>query len=333
MSLMFNHRVLGAVLLAVGLRAAEAAPRDFEAEFKTVASRVEALGGRAVSESEWKAASEALERLAADAERAGRLAVAVDARVLLGRAWGFIRQDTDRALALLRQTRHTFSGKGLPGVRGAYIAEAEFLARRGDADAIRRLITQFKTGPDYDAEPFVYAVGEGPDTPLAIRRPSQRGSDSLTVTALQKFLDQAVLGVGAPLPDFSVVDLDGRTLTRDSLKGKVVVLDFWVAGAVASENNRPHLAQALERHAAKGLVVVGFAQNLEGAALRDFQSRQPRMTWAQVPAPAVRALAARLGIRGDPANVVVDRQGLIRGRNLQAADLAALVRQVVEEQP
>ena len=35
------------------------------------------------------------------------------------------------------------------------------------------------------------------------------------------------LGNGDLAPAFTLKTLDGKTLTRDGLKGKVVVLDFW----------------------------------------------------------------------------------------------------------
>ena len=38
---------------------------------------------------------------------------------------------------------------------------------------------------------------------------------------------------GKPVPDFSLTSLEGNKLTRDTLKGKVVILCFWATWAPA----------------------------------------------------------------------------------------------------
>ena len=45
---------------------------------------------------------------------------------------------------------------------------------------------------------------------------------------IQEFATAAPqVNIGAPAPDFTMNDIDGKPFTLSSLKGKVVMIDFW----------------------------------------------------------------------------------------------------------
>ncbi len=67
-------------------------------------------------------------------------------------------------------------------------------------------------------------------------------------TVVKKFEDgtvefrlQRIPQEGMAAPDFSVRTIDGKTLTKSDLKGKVVVLSFWFIGCPACLNMEPKL--------------------------------------------------------------------------------------------
>lgn len=61
------------------------------------------------------------------------------------------------------------------------------------------------------------------------------------------------------VPDFSLTSLDGQPLTRDSLKGKVVVLDFWATWCAPCRAAIPHLVTLYETYKDQGLEVIGVS--------------------------------------------------------------------------
>ncbi|MCD6292983.1 MAG: TlpA family protein disulfide reductase [Deltaproteobacteria bacterium] len=63
------------------------------------------------------------------------------------------------------------------------------------------------------------------------------------------------------VPDFSLTSLDGQTLTKESLKGKVVVLDFWATWCAPCRAAIPHLVKLYETYKDQGLIVVGVSLN------------------------------------------------------------------------
>src|SRR6185369_1386817 len=50
---------------------------------------------------------------------------------------------------------------------------------------------------------------------------------------------------------------DGQPLTPESLKGKVVLVDFWTYSCINCIRTYPFLRAMQERYADKGLVIVG----------------------------------------------------------------------------
>lgn len=75
-------------------------------------------------------------------------------------------------------------------------------------------------------------------------------------------------------PDFSMTSLDGKKLTRDSLKGKVVILDFWATWCPPCRAAIPHLVEIHKKYRDQGLVVVGISLDRGGKEeVADFAER------------------------------------------------------------
>lgn len=69
----------------------------------------------------------------------------------------------------------------------------------------------------------------------------------------------APVGVGEQAPEFSGLGpwLNSPPLSMASLKGKVVLVDFWTYACVNCIRTLPHLQRLHERYAHRGLVIVG----------------------------------------------------------------------------
>ena len=67
--------------------------------------------------------------------------------------------------------------------------------------------------------------------------------------------------VGNPIPDFSVTSLEGKTINKDSLKGEVVVLNFWASWCTPCMREIPELKELAANSKAK---VVGIALDENG---------------------------------------------------------------------
>ena len=78
--------------------------------------------------------------------------------------------------------------------------------------------------------------------------------------------------VGQRAPDFSLKTLDGTTVKSSSLKGDIVVLNFWATYCQPCRSEIPELNQFA---AASGAKVVGISLDPEGApTVRQYESRE-----------------------------------------------------------
>lgn len=124
----------------------------------------------------------------------------------------------------------------------------------------------------------------------------------------------AVLGVESGAgsePRYAVETLDGRLLTHDSLQGRVVLVNFWATWCVPCRVEMPLLQAMAERHAARGLVVLGLSRDVGPAAdvRRFLTERGITYPVAIVGRDLERAFG---GVRGYPTSFLVDRSGRVR---------------------
>ena len=68
------------------------------------------------------------------------------------------------------------------------------------------------------------------------------------------------------LPDFSLKDLDGRTVSLAGLKGKVIVLDFWATWCVPCVKSFPAMQLVVDKYKSDSNVRILFIDTREKAA-------------------------------------------------------------------
>ena len=62
-----------------------------------------------------------------------------------------------------------------------------------------------------------------------------------------------------PAPRFSAVGFDGKSVSLDSFKGKVVLLDYWASWCGPCRRSMPELERLHAAYSRKGLVVLGVS--------------------------------------------------------------------------
>jgi thiol-disulfide isomerase/thioredoxin len=128
------------------------------------------------------------------------------------------------------------------------------------------------------------------------------------------------------------VDLDGRVWSSESLRGRVVLIDFWATWCAPCLAELPRLRQLHARYDTRDLVILGIS--LDRSSARDFRSWLQRQDigWPQVREVGGydSPLAAQFGVEVLPASFLVGRDGRLVGRDLRGEALTARVRQLVE---
>jgi len=139
-----------------------------------------------------------------------------------------------------------------------------------------------------------------------------------------------------PAPVFALAELDGDPYPVDSLRGRVVVLDFFATWCAPCVAEMPELETLQRRHAADDDVVILVVANDSGGdspqATGDFrQRRQIALDFAY---DAGGAAHRAFGFLGLPGLVMIDCGGNVRlareGFNEAEDDLAGFLAETIE---
>lgn len=146
----------------------------------------------------------------------------------------------------------------------------------------------------------------------------------------------AVVGVESgdrQQPAFSVTTLDGRSMSDSTLRGHVVLVNFWATWCLPCRAEMPLLQAMAYRHDAAGLVVLGLSVDRSGPEpVRQFLAGR-RITYpvAMVGRETETAFG---GVQGYPTSVLLDRTGRVRYKVLGPLAMASLepaVRRLLHE--
>jgi cytochrome c-type biogenesis protein len=122
---------------------------------------------------------------------------------------------------------------------------------------------------------------------------------------------------GAPAPELTLKDLDGKNVELAQLKGKVVLVNFWATWCEPCRFEIPWLINMQQKYGAKGFTVLGVAMDEEGrsvvAPFVDKERFDVNGSRSQMNYPIVignDAAADKFGgLLGYPTSVLIDRDG------------------------
>ncbi len=123
-----------------------------------------------------------------------------------------------------------------------------------------------------------------------------------------------------PLPALAFADGDGRPLTAEAWRGRVVLLNLWATWCVPCVEEMPALDRLQARLGGPDFEVVALALDRQGiAVVKPFVERLKLARLALYLDPTG-ATTRALGARGLPTSLLIDREGSELGRVEGAAD-------------
>ncbi len=128
--------------------------------------------------------------------------------------------------------------------------------------------------------------------------------------------------IGSPAPDFSVVTIDKDTLTLKSFENKYLLLSFsasWCEFCRESNKDLVKIRKAIDK---KKLEMITIALDQDKIAWKDF-AKEEKMDWYQsVDTLEWRSqMAYSYNIDEIPASILIDKSGVIVGRDLPVDSL------------
>ncbi len=145
-------------------------------------------------------------------------------------------------------------------------------------------------------------------------------SQSITIDGQEA---TAGVNVGESAPSFTLVDLEGNSVTLSDFRGKTVFVNFWATWCPPCRAEMPEIEAVYQEYKDKDVVVIGIDILEPEDVVRRFVE-QGGYSWTFV-LDTSGEVAANYRIAAIPTSLFIDREGII-----QAVNIGAMTKRAIE---
>ena len=143
---------------------------------------------------------------------------------------------------------------------------------------------------------------------------------------------KAQIRQGYDVPDIALPAVNGDTIRLSSLKGKVVLLDFWASWCGPCRSSNKELIKIYSKYKAKGFEIFGVSID----AGRDNwlkAIRKDKINWLQVNDPGDwnAKIVAQWRLYGIPTSYLIDKDGKFIAVDMRGKELEKALKDLLED--
>jgi len=127
-----------------------------------------------------------------------------------------------------------------------------------------------------------------------------------------------------PAPNIELTTLGGQSIALDSLRGKVVMVNFWATSCPGCIKEMPQLVDTYKKYQPRGLEIVAVAMSYDPPEYVRNYVQQRNLPFTVALDTTGEAAKAFNQVKLTPTTFIIDRQGRIIQQTLGELDFARL---------
>ncbi|MBI4931575.1 MAG: AhpC/TSA family protein [Bacteroidetes bacterium] len=165
-------------------------------------------------------------------------------------------------------------------------------------------------------------------------------SDALTakypnvenLKGFKKYVDsKKKLAVGSLAPEITLDDKDGKSISLSSLKGKIVIVDFWASWCKPCRAENPFMVLLYNKYKDKGLDIFSVSLDFKKEAWLEAISKD-KLSWKNHVSDLKQwqsSVVSQYGFEAIPFTCLLDKEGNIAGKNLRGPELEEKIKELL----
>lgn len=156
-----------------------------------------------------------------------------------------------------------------------------------------------------------------------------RPEDDLDRQRALRYITQPELARARMAPPFVVTTLDGRRVSMDDLKGKVVLLDFWATWCGPCREALPHMQKIAKKFDGEPLVVLSVSLDQDEQKWKDFIAKNG-MTWPQYFDGGFTGPVSRMfAVNAIPHTFTIDADGVLQDEQIGDSSVEGKLKKLI----